>query len=181
MPQAWRDYPFAVAYLLFLTVILLRGQATYWLARLVSGAALRGRLRPGTVRHRLARWLDSRVQGRGTDVLERYGLVVIPLAHLTVGVQTIVLAAAGLLRITWWRFALAQLVGGLAWAAIYTTIGFAVWWAAVTAAVGHWWLALLVVAVIVAVAMWRRHLTLRPFLDRAEGDPSVRAEQPVPR
>lgn len=169
MPQSWGDYPIAVTFVLLLSVVTLRAQGTYWLARTVRAAALRGDLRPESWRARVDAWLDRRVSGHGTDIVKRFGLVVIPLAHLTVGLQTVVLAAAGLLRITWWQFSLAQLLGGLAWAGIYTTVGFAVWWAAVSATLGHWWLAVLLIAGVGTVLVVRRRRAALHSLSAASG------------
>jgi membrane protein DedA with SNARE-associated domain len=61
---------------------------------------------------------------------------VVPLSYLTVGFQTLVLTAAGVTRIRWAWFTLAQIPGAMAWALIYATIGFAVWQAGLAAAAG---------------------------------------------
>lgn len=120
-------------------VATLRGQATYWLARLVTEQAdLRiGRVDPdagdgtsSTDGGRLVavrRWLEGASVARGRRAVRRWGLPAVPLCYLTVGFQTLVLAAAGVLRVRWIAFTLAQLPGALAWAAIYTTIGWAAW------------------------------------------------------
>jgi membrane protein DedA with SNARE-associated domain len=116
-----------------------RGQLTYWLARVVgdraadrvSGEADTGR------RAAVRRWLRSESVGRGRRAVERWGLVAIALSYLTVGFQTLVLAGAGLLRISWPRFTLAQFPGAVAWALIYTTIGWAAWEATLAAMAGQ--------------------------------------------
>ena len=43
------------------------------------------------------------------------------------GLQTAVLAAAGLVRIQWWKFSVAQIPGAMAWATIYSGVGLAGW------------------------------------------------------
>lgn len=48
------------------------------------------------------------------------------LSFLTIGFQTAINAAAGALRMPWWRYLPGVVVGALFWAAIYPTIGFAV-------------------------------------------------------
>lgn len=146
MPDAWKDYPVGVAFLLLFGIVMLRGQATYWLARWVTAAAVHHTLPTRGWRARLHAWLLVHVEGRGTDALDRYGIIAVPLVHLTVGLQTVVLAAAGVLRIGWVRFTVAQAVGGLAWATIYTTIGFAVWSAALGTAARNPWVILVLVA-----------------------------------
>jgi len=109
-----------------------RGQATYWLARLVTEQADRriGRGHRRGIGGGLAavrRWLEGESVARGRRAVRRWGLPAVPLCYLTVGFQTLVLAAAGVLRVRWIAFTLAQLPGALAWAAIYTTIGWAAW------------------------------------------------------
>lgn len=166
MPAAWDGYPLAVTFLLLFCIVMLRGQGTYWLARSVTTAAVRHTLPTKGWRARVHTWLQTRVEGRGTSAIERYGMVVIPAAHLTIGVQTLVLAGAGVLRIGWLRFSIAQALGGLAWATIYTTIGFAVWNAALSAAAGNPWV-LAGILVVSAAVVW--HVVHRRRLRRSTG------------
>ena len=154
MSHSWNGSPVAVTFLLLFGIVMLRGQGTYWLARSVTTGALAHTLPSRGLRARVHTWLQSRVQGRGTDAIERYGTVVIPIAHVTLGIQTLVLAAAGVLRIGWLRFSIAQAVGGLAWATIYTTIGFAVWNAALAAAAGNPWVLTIVLALVTLMAAY---------------------------
>ncbi len=116
-----------------------RGQLTYWLARVVGDRAAH-RIAGDAVtgpRAALGRWLESDSVGRGRRAVERWGLVAIPVSYLTVGFQTLVLAGAGVLRIGWLRFTVAQAPGALVWALIYTTIGWAAWEAALAAIAGR--------------------------------------------
>ena len=127
MPE---HFPFALTFALFFCLGMCRGQATYWLARLVTQRALRA---DGPPRGPMARWQQrfaGLTIGRGADLLRRWGLGAVSLCYLTIGIQTVIIATAGVLRIRWWRFTAAQVPGVLAWALIYTTIGFAVWAAA---------------------------------------------------
>ena len=48
------------------------------------------------------------------------------LSFLTVGVQTALNFAAGVLRMPLWRYEVGVVIGALMWAGIYSTIGFAV-------------------------------------------------------
>lgn len=155
----FKEHPFALVFLFFYLLGTARGQGTYWLARVVTEQAL-ARTRPLTGwRFRLHRWLAADGVGRGRAILNRWGLVAVPLCYLTVGVQTLVLAAAGVTRVRWGHFTLAQIPGALAWAAIYSTIGFVAWNAAWRTAAGdHPWLAavlLLGVCAVVASLTWR--------------------------
>lgn len=156
----WAQRPFAVAFVLLWLIAMARGQATYWLARGATGTAVRHTTGADGWRGRLHDWLDGDQVARGRRSLERGGLPMISLAYLTVGFQTLVIAAAGVLRIQWARFTVAQVVGALAWAGIYATIGFAAWRAAMAAtARSPWALMVLAVAAVVLVtwALRRRH------------------------
>ena len=46
-------------------------------------------------------------------------------SFLTIGFQTVVNAAAGLIRMPWVRYTIAMLIGCVAWALIYATVGIA--------------------------------------------------------
>lgn len=138
----------------FLTVVVfLRAQGTYWLGRWATSLAVR-RITPAEGwRTRLLAWLEGDVTDQGVVAIHRWGVAVIPFSFLTVGFQTMVNAGAGILRMPWWRYTLAMLPGCLAWATIYSTIGFAMWGAALAAAAGSpWGIAGMVATVIIAVA-----------------------------
>ena len=154
--DAWESFPFALALFFLWVVAMLRGQATYWLARTVTEQTLR-RTRPTRGwRAAVHRWLSNDAMDRGRGTVQRYGVAAVPLCYLTVGVQTVVLASAGVVRMRWPRFTLAQAVGALAWATIYATVGFAVWAAFFEAALhgGPGLVLLVVVAVAVAGGLW---------------------------
>lgn len=153
--------PLWIALIGLFTVAMLRGQGTYWLARVVTEQGLRRTHPEQGWRARTHVWLQGEGLARGRDAIERWGLVMVPLCYLTVGFQTLVLAAAGVLRITWWKFTLAQLPGAAAWSVIYSTIGFAVWAAAVAAAAGSpWALVGLGIAAVLLVLVYRRRRQL---------------------
>lgn len=128
--------PFWVALAGLFLIAMARGQGTYWIARVVTEQALR-RTHPATGwQLSVHQWLQGEGTARGRAAIERWGLVMIPVCYLTVGFQTLVLAAAGMLRIRWLVFTLVQVPGALAWGLIYATIGFAVWAAALSAVAG---------------------------------------------
>lgn len=145
-------------------IAMIRGQATYWLARVVTEQALRHTRPARGWRARVHRWLASDAMERGRGTVQRFGTPAVPLCYLTVGLQTVVLASAGVLRMRWLRFSVVQSVGALAWAVIYSTIGFAVWAAffeaALVGGVGTA-LGIAAVAAIIAVAVHRRFLVRR--------------------
>jgi len=149
--DAWQSYPFGLALVLLFLIAMLRGQATYWIARTITEQTLR-RTRPLTGwRAKVHSWLSSNTMDRGRGAVQRYGILAVPLCYVTIGVQTVVLASAGVLRMRWLRFTLAQAPGAVVWGLIYSTIGFAFWAAffeaALTGGVGA------VVGVAVALAL----------------------------
>lgn len=159
LPDFLSGWPFWVVFVFLWFGATIRGQATYWAGRVVTEQALR-RTRPAAGwKLRIHQWLEGGGADRGINAIRRWGLVVVPFSYLTVGFQTMVLAGAGVLRITWPKFSLAQLPGALAWATIYSTIGWAVWEAAFAAAAGSpvgIAVVLAIVAVIVVVVVHRR-------------------------
>lgn len=160
MPEFLSGWPFGLVFGFLLLGAMLRGQGIYWLGRLATVQALRRTHPTGGWRLRAHRTLSGEGAQRGVDAVRRWGLVIVPLAYLTVGFQSMVMLGAGILQIGWPRFTLAQVPGAIAWAAIYSTIGFAVWNAAIAAAagspVGIAVLVGLVLAVVVIVVVRRR-------------------------
>lgn len=152
--------PFWIAFTGLYVIVTLRGQGTYWLARVVTEQALRRSHPEHGWWARTHTWLQGERPARGRELIHRWGLVAVPLCHLTVGFQTLVLAGAGMLRIGWLRFTLAQVPGALAWALIYATIGFAVFSAAVAAFAGSplalAGLIAILIVIIASVALTRR-------------------------
>ncbi|MGB3184417.1 MAG: hypothetical protein WBG36_08820 [Ornithinimicrobium sp.] len=136
MPEGWLGQGFWLTFVALFVVALLRGQLTYWIARLVvEGTLARTHPHQGW-RFRVHNWLQGEGLARGRRSIQRWGLIVVPLSYLTVGFQTLALAAAGVMRLRWSWFTAAQIPGAAAWALIYSTIGFAVWQAGVAATAG---------------------------------------------
>lgn len=136
MPDFLASWPFWLTFVFLYLGATVRGQAMYWAGRVVTEQTLR-RTRPTTGwRRRVHAWLEGGGADRGIATIRRWGLPAVPLSYLTVGFQSMIQVAAGVLRITWPRYSLAQVPGALAWAAIYSTIGWAVWEAALAAAAG---------------------------------------------
>lgn len=128
--------PFWIALLVLFLGAMVRGQATYWLARAVTEQALARTHPVEGWRASVHAWLQGEGPQRGREAIERWGLVMIPLCYLTVGFQTLVIAAAGMLRIRWVVFTIVQVPGAVAWGLLYATIGFAMWGAALAAIAG---------------------------------------------
>lgn len=155
------DGPFLAVYLFLFAGAFVRGQATYGVGRWATSLALRHVRPKRRWQQRAVDWLNSEDVLRGTASIHRWGLPVIPFSFLTVGFQTMVNAGAGMLRLPWLTYTLAMIPGALAWALIYSTIGFAVWGAAIEAAAGSPWalagiVSIVLVAVLTFVVLRRR-------------------------
>jgi membrane protein DedA with SNARE-associated domain len=145
------DLPVAAAYAFLVVVAFCRGGATYLVGRLA----------------RRTKVLDRPSVRRAEDAVRRVGPPAVSLSFLTVGVQTAVNAAAGLLRMPWRSYVPALLVGALVWAAIYLTVGMAVVHAWISGD-GRWLLAGLGALALVAAVTWRTRSTeVSPREERA--------------
>lgn len=154
MPQWVQDGPFPLLYGFLLAVVFCRAQATYWVGRAVAA---------GTLRSRWGRYVQGPQVTRAIAAIDRWGLPIIPLSFATVGFQTAVNAAAGVIRIRWPRYTVAMIPGCLLWALVYALGGLAAFNAAVALAarspLALAGVALVLVLVVVAVvlrARWRR-------------------------
>lgn len=114
----------AIAIFLF-GVVFVRTQATYLMGRWVRNGATRLAAEPDA-HPRLARF-SARLTGPGMDKAERFldkwGFIGIPLSFLTVGLQTLVNAAAGYSRMRWDLYTLIMLPGCVLWVATYLAVG----------------------------------------------------------
>ncbi|MEI2712167.1 MAG: VTT domain-containing protein [Nocardioides sp.] len=152
------DWPIAATWVFFLGGSLARGTALYWMGR---GAR--------TVDSRWRGLLDRPSVRRAERVVARFGAPLVAASFLTVGVQTAVNVAAGGLQMPGRRYVPALVVGSMAWATIYTTVG----WAVIEAFWGRestWWVvsATLGVLLTATATMWaRRKFGLRAL---PEGD-----------
>lgn len=145
------DWPILPLYVFLVMVAFGRGGATYVVGRGARGAAGR-------------RWrLDATWLARGEDVVRRFGAPAVTLCFLTVGVQTAVNLAAGTLRMPARRYVPALLLGALLWAAVYLTVGVAVFEA-------FWgssrpWLLLVVLVAVAATGFVVRRVLRRGVID----------------
>ncbi len=132
-------------------IVFLRAQATYWIGRGVTA---------GLLHTRLQAWITRPKTAKAIDAVNRWGPPLVTLSFLTIGLQTVVNAAAGLTRMPWLRYTIAMIVGCVAWAVIYATVGIAAVEAAIAlAAHSPWTLAaviVLVTALVVAIVVGRR-------------------------
>lgn len=75
---------------------------------------------------RIRKAMDSPLYRKARRLINRWGVVAVPLCFLTVGLQTAVIITTGFTKMPPRRWVPAMLVGTLMWACIYTTIGFAI-------------------------------------------------------
>ena len=102
-------------------VVLFRAQATYWLARGAASGAVLATGRQGFL-GAMARWFDGPVPRKGAAMLDKWGIIVIPLCFLTVGIGTLAVFAAAIRAVAgspwgWAGLALiiALIVAKIAW------------------------------------------------------------------
>lgn len=110
------DQPLALGVAMLFVIVFLRAGGTYLLGRGAHRLAARGRA---------ARLLRRPQVLKAMDTVNRWGAPVVALSFLTIGFQTAINAAAGITRMPLSRYLPALVVGGLAWAVIYATVGLA--------------------------------------------------------
>lgn len=120
-------WPVALVWAFFFAGAAVRGGVIFWIGRGLRGAGERRRWlaeHPGVV--------------RAEALVLRFGAPAVSLSFLTVGIQSAVNAAAGVLRMPPRRYLPALAAGAALWATVYTTVGFAVLYAVLGEA-GWWW------------------------------------------
>lgn len=159
--------PFVLVYLSLLGIVFCRAQATYWLGWYVT-ARLTKNVPDAGWRRRFYDWSEQDSVKNGIDTIHRRGWIIIPLSFLTVGFQSIIQFAAGLIRLAPAKYTAAMFPGCMAWALIYSTIGFSVWGALVAAFAGSpLGIALLIALAILVILLvrWRRRAQERLIHD----------------
>ncbi len=144
------ELPFWQAFLALFAIVMLRSNATYWAGR---GAMA------GWRRHHAPE--DGEREGqverqqRAEALLRRLGPVAVTLSYLTVGIQTAIHLTAGVMRMPLAYYLPASILGSMAWAALYATIGLAVVQAWIAAEAGSWYgLGAIGALVLVGLATW---------------------------
>jgi len=150
VPEFLRGYPVGIVFAVLTLGAYVRGVATYWVGR---GA------RAGSERTRWARYAASPLVRTVERWVDRVGPPLISLGFLTVGVQSAINFAAGLLRMPQRHFQPAVIAGALLWATLYTTVGFAV----IDAWLGRlsWWWVLVALLLVAATVLLSRRLERR--------------------
>ena len=155
MDEMLSNFPFWGAWIFMYVLGTLRGQGTYWIGRGASSAATHvgSEEEHDSKWAQIKAWLNSDRTKTGRTLVHKIGVVAVPLSYLTVGLQTAVLAAAGLVRIQWWKFTVAQIPGVIAWATIYSGVGLAGWSAVLAIFTGDGIVPAIVFVVLVAVVI----------------------------
>ena len=155
MDEILSNFPFWGAWIFMYVLGTLRGQGTYWIGRGASSAVTHvgSEEEHDSKWAKIKAWLDSDRTKTGRTLVHKIGVVAVPLSYLTVGLQTAVLAAAGLVRIQWWKFTVAQIPGAIAWATIYSGVGLAGWSAVLAIFTGDGIVPAIVFVVLVAVVI----------------------------
>ncbi|WP_314685671.1 VTT domain-containing protein [uncultured Rothia sp.] len=117
--KEWFDaLPIEVALAFMWVVGIVRTSIVYALGALAAeGGARLDRIRKA---------MDSPLYRKARRLVNRWGVIAVPLCFLTVGLQTAVIITTGFTKMPLRRWVPAMLVGTLMWACIYTTIGFAI-------------------------------------------------------
>ncbi|MFW6598418.1 DedA family protein [Propionibacteriaceae bacterium Y2011] len=154
-------------------VVMLRANATYWVARGISiGARRWGRQRG----HTGERW------HRGQELVRRWGAGAVVVCFLTVGIQTAVNATAGAVKMPLRRYLPAVVLGGSLWALIYSTVGLAAiqaWLAAAVRWPGTIPITVVVVGGVVGLMIWRHRRRARARRETEATGDSPEATDPV--
>jgi membrane protein DedA with SNARE-associated domain len=151
---SWLDgKPFAITFAVLFVIVLLRAQATYWLGRGVTA---------GVLHTRFAGKITGPRTTKAIARLNRWGLPLVTVSFLTIGLQTVINGAAGLIRMPWIRYTIAMLIGCVAWALIYATVGIAAFEGALALAAHSPWalvvaLAVAIGVVVAIIVVRRRH------------------------
>src|SRR5699024_1402274 len=96
----------------------------------------------------------------------------VAISFLTIGFQTAINLASGVIRMRWYRYLPALLIGGALWATIYTTVG-SVTITAIGVTYERWPVTTIVVTVVLAVALaawiiWRLTSTNTKVTEKTE-------------
>ncbi len=115
----WFDaLPIEVALAFMWVVGIVRTSIVYALGALAAeGGARLDRIRKA---------MDSPLYRKARRLINRWGIIAVPLCFLTVGLQTAVIITTGFTKMPLRRWVPAMLVGTFMWACVYTTIGFAI-------------------------------------------------------
>ncbi len=145
--------PFIPVFLFLVLGVWLRSTVIWSMGRYANYLATREK-QPKGFGLKIWAWAHSPATQRTMVTVRRRGWIAVSLCYLTVGVQSLIVLSAGILAMRYVHFVLASLPGWLAWASIYSTIGFALWRASVAATAGSDLGILLIVICVSSLAIY---------------------------
>lgn len=155
VPQFISEGPFPILVVFLAVVVCLRSQGTYWLARLVTEGVIKGSAKSeNRFLQKVRRWLAGASVRHGVDIVDRWGLIVIPLSFLTIGIQTIIHAGAGVVKLNWLLYTLTAIPGYLAWGFLYATVTLSIIKTGEAAVLGKTWALLATFAVLLITVIF---------------------------
>lgn len=113
-PTRW-NAPFAIIAIALFCIVFARANATYWIGRGIVA---------GTRKTRMAYLLNRPSYQRAERLISSWGAPAVSISFLTIGFQTMVNLAAGVIRMPHRRYLPAVTIGCVMWALIYATVGF---------------------------------------------------------
>lgn len=158
VPEVISKGPFPLLVIFLIVVVSCRSQATYWVARLITSGVIKSSTKSNSrILQRVTKWLEGASVQHGVDLVDRWGLIAIPLSFLTIGVQTIIHTGAGVVKLNWGLYTLAAIPGYIAWAFLYATVTLSILKTGEAAVLGKTWALLATFAVILIATVFTLH------------------------
>ncbi len=151
MLERIHSLPYPWVFLFFWCLAMMRSHTMYWIGRGITA---------GTARTRWVSLIESPMYARAQAWSARWGVLAVPMSFLTVGLQSFIQISTGVARMPLHRYAAATVVGAIAWAIVYTTIGMTILTAWITGPIGRI-ASLLTVAVLVLIVVIRGSRVVR--------------------
>lgn len=160
-PMSW-DGPWIWVWLALFFIVFCRAGGTYLIGRAVRSGVSRIRA--------VQKVMHSAIYQRAERTLDRWGPPAVSISFLTVGFQTAVNLAAGVIRMQWYRYVPALLIGGALWATIYTTVG-RVSLIAIGEAYSRWPVPTVIIGLLLVIGLagwilWRLTTTKQPTTEK---------------
>lgn len=150
---------YVLYYLFFVAGAAMRSQSFYWIGRYGNRIALRAQKPDEGWKLQVWNKIHDPQTREMTDLINKRGIIVVPLSFLTIGIQSVINFAAGLIAMPWPRYTLAALPGWFVWAAIYSSAGFVALKAAIAKPI-----TVIVLLVIILIAYFGIY---RPYRNRS--------------
>ena len=142
-PMTW-DGPWIWVWLALYFIVLCRAGGTHLIGRAVRNGVSRIKS--------IQRLLASASYQRAERLLDRWGPPAVSVSFLTIGFQTAINLASGVIRMRWYRYLPALLIGGALWATVYTTIG-SVSISAIGIAYNRWPVPTIIVTIVLIISL----------------------------